>query len=201
MSPDAAPASLSPAGGSAPARSRRPPAKLACLEAEVLQQRAAIDALTSEVAELRAEKLELLAQLYEARSPAGDGSMDPVELVVPVGPQAPSTARGAVTRWLTGRVGEAVLDNARLLVSELVTNSVQHGQLAADAPVRISLHLSGGVLRLEVRDPGHAGSVVPHGAEPGGGGYGFHLVRLLATRWGVDRAAGTRVWVELAAAS
>lgn len=181
-------------------RARRPESKLARLEAEVLRQRATIDALTSELAGLRAEKLELVAKLYETRSPAADGSMDPVELVVPVGPHAPAEARSAVTRWLSGRVGEALLDNARLLVSELVTNSVQHGQLAADAPVRISLHLSGGVLRLEVRDPGQVGSVGPRDTEPGGG-YGFHLVNLLAARWGIDRAAGTRVWVELATAT
>ena len=165
-------------------------------------QRNTIDALTRDVTALRAEKGDLAAQLaavYDARSPAVDGTMDPVELVVPVGPQAPAAARSAVTGWLSGRVGQRVLDDARLLVPELVTNSVQHGHLAADAPVRVSAHLSGGVLRLEVRDPGHGAGIGSRTAEPGGGGYGFHLVRLLASNWGVDRAAGTRVWVELAA--
>ena len=35
--------------------------------------------------------------------------------------------------------------------------------------------------------------------DPGRGGLGLHLVDTLASRWGVDREDGTRVWFELAA--
>jgi anti-sigma regulatory factor (Ser/Thr protein kinase) len=186
-----------------PVRPRRIPSKMAALEEELRRQRETIEALTREVAALRAAKADLVARpasSTHAPTAAGDVELDPVELVVPVGPHAPAAARAAVTSWLEGRVAQRVLDDTRLLVSELVTNSLQHAQLAADAPIRISAHLSAGLLRVEVRDPGYAGSFDAHAADPGNAGYGLHLVRLLATRWGVDRRAGsgTRVWVELA---
>jgi anti-sigma regulatory factor (Ser/Thr protein kinase) len=203
MQSEAAAAGAQQAGGVVPVRPRRIPSKVAALEEELRRQRETIEALTREVAALRAAKADLLARLAsltDAPAAAGDVELDPVELVVPVGPHAPAAARAAVTSWLDGRVAQRVLDDARLLVSELVTNSLRHAQLAADAPIRISAHLSAGTLRVEVRDPGHAGSFDAHAADPGSGGYGLHLVELLATRWGVDRrtGSGTRVWVELA---
>jgi len=133
--------------------------------------------------------------------PAGDGRPGPLDLTVPVGPLAPANARAAVAGWLSGRVADGVIEDARLLVSELVTNCVQHGRLAADAPVRISAHVAGDVLRLEVHDPGRHGSVRRRVGNPSGGGYGLSLLELLATRWGVDRATGTHVWFELASAA
>jgi len=119
---------------------------------------------------------------------------------VPAGVHAPAAARSAVAGWLAGRVSERVLDDALLLVSELVSNSLQHARLAADTPLRVSAALLPGVVRIEVGDPGSAGRVVGRTPDPGnGGGYGLHLVELLTTRWGVDRSSGTRVWFELAA--
>jgi anti-sigma regulatory factor (Ser/Thr protein kinase) len=99
---------------------------------------------------------------------------------------------------LDGHVAESACDNARLLVSELVTNCVQHGHLAADAPVRIRAYLSDGVLRVEVRDPGQDGLVRRRKPIPAAGGYGLHLLDLLAASWGVN-TGGTQVWFELPA--
>jgi serine/threonine-protein kinase RsbW len=119
-----------------------------------------------------------------------------VALTVTADLHAPSAARAAVVDGLGGRVAHDVLGDARLLVSELVTNSVRHAGLAADGVVHVGAEVTGGVLRLEVDDAGTAGTVAPR-APDRDGGFGLHLVDALAHRWGVTREGFTRVWVEL----
>jgi serine/threonine-protein kinase RsbW len=108
-----------------------------------------------------------------------------VALTVAVGPGAPAAARDAVAAGIGGRVADDVLGDARLLISELVSNCVRHAGLATDGVVRIGAD-------------GTAGTVA---ARPptSQGGYGLHLVEALAHRWGVTREGFTRVWVELPA--
>jgi serine/threonine-protein kinase RsbW len=110
--------------------------------------------------------------------------------------QAPSAARAAVVDGLGGHVADDVLSDARLLVSELVTNSVRHAGLAADGVVHIGAEVTGGMLRLEVDDAGTGGTVAPRTPNREGG-FGLHLVEALAHRWGVTREGFTRVWIEL----
>jgi anti-sigma regulatory factor (Ser/Thr protein kinase) len=135
------------------------------------------------------------------RLTTGDEPGDPLELTLPAGPDAPAAARAALGEWLTGRVFDGVLDDARLLLSELVTNCLQHGNLTVDSPIRISAQLAHGILRLEVRDHGQSGTAVRRTPNLTEGGYGLHLVEMLAARWGVNRIAGTHVWFELADAA
>ncbi len=121
-----------------------------------------------------------------------------LEATLSVGPDAPGTARAAMAGWLTGHVPVEVLDDALLLTSELVANSLGHADLPADASLRVAVRLTGGALRIEVRDPGRAAEIVSR--EPDrfhGGGFGLHLVDQVATRWGVTRAGGTEVWFEM----
>jgi len=121
-----------------------------------------------------------------------------LEASLPIGPAAPATARAALTRWLGGRVPREVLEDARLLASELVSNSLGHAELSPGSTLGIAVQLRRGDLRVEVRDPGSAGSVAPRPPDHvNGGGFGLHLVELLSTRWGVSRAGGTRVWFEM----
>jgi len=120
-----------------------------------------------------------------------------VALTVAADRQAPAAARNAIGAGLAGRVADDVLRDARLLVSELVTNSVRHAVLAADGVVRISADVSGGILRLNVDDAGTSGTIAARPPTPEGG-FGLHLVEGLAHRWGVTREGFTSVWVELA---
>jgi serine/threonine-protein kinase RsbW len=120
-----------------------------------------------------------------------------VALTVAADSEAPAAARNAVGAGLAGRVADDVLGDARLLVSELVTNSVRHADLAADGVVRISADVTGGILHLEVDDAGTAGTVATRPPTPEGG-FGLHIVEALAHRWGVTRKGFTCVWVELA---
>jgi anti-sigma regulatory factor (Ser/Thr protein kinase) len=122
----------------------------------------------------------------------------PLEVGVTAGEHAPAMARAAVERWLSGRVSATLFDDVRLLVSELVTNSVRHAHLTRDATIRVSVAISDGVLRLEVEDPGEGTiAAVPPDREYGGG-FGLHVVDILAQRWGSTNDGKTCVWAELA---
>jgi anti-sigma regulatory factor (Ser/Thr protein kinase) len=164
-------------------------------------QEIAIGRLTDEARALRAENADLVAQLEATRLSAADDGVDRLEASLPIGPAAPATARAALTRWLDGTVPGEVLENTRLLASELVTNSLGHADLSADSSLRLAVQLSSDALRVEVRDPGTRGKIAPRPPDHvRGGGFGLNLVELLSTRWGVNRTGGTRVWFEMDAA-
>jgi len=88
-------------------------------------------------------------------------------------------------------------ETAVLILSELLSNAVQHG--AAPITVRLTLDRWEGALVGTVEDAG-AGWPTPADRDPAEmieGGRGLLLVGMLATRWGVTRcagAAGKRVW-------
>lgn len=115
-------------------------------------------------------------------------------LELPRDERAPAAARRAIAE-LRSDYDPDTLADARLLISELVTNSVQHGE--GDT---VRVHVVGdtpGILRCEVIDGG--GGFVPRGR--GGrdiGGWGLDLVEQIALRWGV-REGSTSVWFELSA--
>lgn len=89
-------------------------------------------------------------------------------------------------------------DLAELLVSEVTTNALVHG----DGEVRVRVRLAGSVLRIEVDD---ASSTVPRlrtAAADAEGGRGLAMVDALASAWGVEPAPdgrGKTVWFELTA--
>ena len=100
-----------------------------------------------------------------------------------------------------------VRQNAQLLVTELVSNSIRHAQLRADERIRIWAGWSGRRLKVIVRDRDHgqpgrpsqpvgiAGSIRPApGAESG---WGLFIVNQLATRWGAIHDGGAGYWFEL----
>jgi anti-sigma regulatory factor (Ser/Thr protein kinase) len=124
------------------------------------------------------------------------------EIVLPTGTGAPHAARTVIALCLTGLVAPSILHDAALLASELVTNSLEHGELADPDLVRLRVYLAPETLRLEIENPGTAGVVAtrrPRGPAPTGG-FGLGLVDLLAVRWGVSRNHNTNVWLEMARA-
>jgi anti-sigma regulatory factor (Ser/Thr protein kinase) len=159
-------------------------------------QEVAIARLMDETQALRDENADLLDQLETARNPLAADVYERLEAVLRPDPAAPAAARAALTRWLSGHVPVEVLEDARLLASELITNSLRHPELPDDAALRLAVQLREGALRIEVRDPGSTGRIAPR--EPGReGGYGLQLIDKIATRWGVNRTGGTHVWVEV----
>ncbi len=112
-------------------------------------------------------------------------------------PDSPAMARQALWR-LAHQVPGPVLEDIRLLVSELVTNSVRHAGLGPDATIGLRVDVLPERIRVEESDPGP-------GFEPGGespsiyqdSGWGLYLVEQVATRWGVELEDATRVWFEI----
>jgi anti-sigma regulatory factor (Ser/Thr protein kinase) len=116
---------------------------------------------------------------------------------------AASVARHAVM-GLRPYLEPLVAENAELLVSELVTNSVRHAGLPSDASIEFSLRASHEVLMVEVADAG-SGFDDESPARPRAvagtarsSGWGLFLVDRIADRWGAVQMDGeTRVWFEL----
>jgi integral membrane sensor domain MASE1 len=126
------------------------------------------------------------------RAPSGSIS---VELVP--GPGCPAHARAALSP-VVGALAVQVYSDLRLLVSELVTNSVRHARLGPGDRIRLQVGVSDRVLRVEVSDPGEGFSAnIPEPGARGPGGWGLFLTERLADRWGVDRdGEWTTVWLE-----
>jgi anti-sigma regulatory factor (Ser/Thr protein kinase) len=86
----------------------------------------------------------------------------------------------------------------RLLVSELVTNSVVHAGAGPDEWVELQLRNPDGSLRVEVCDESMGWSPrAREGDLEDPGGWGLVIVDRLADRWGVSRNGHTCVWFEL----
>jgi anti-sigma regulatory factor (Ser/Thr protein kinase) len=118
------------------------------------------------------------------------------------GPEAVAAARHVIEQ-LALEEQLPRIEDLRLCVSELVTNSVLHG--GAGPEDHLHLHVdrlnANGCVRVEVCDDG-AGwadsgrSTSLHSNEPPGG-WGLMLVGALADRWGVAADGHTCVWFEL----
>jgi anti-sigma regulatory factor (Ser/Thr protein kinase) len=108
---------------------------------------------------------------------------------------APAEARRAVERFGATHLDPAVVPDVKLLVSELISNSVKYG-----GEGRVTL-----ILRSEDAHHVHV-EVVDQGVgfvpaardrpktEPGG--WGLHMVETLTQRWGVHEGS-THVWFEI----
>jgi anti-sigma regulatory factor (Ser/Thr protein kinase) len=113
---------------------------------------------------------------------------------IPRDPTAPGAARRAIER-LTDRIAPDVVPDVKLLVSELITNSVKYG---GNGEVTLLVDTSSpSKLRVEVIDQG-AGFVPVARTRPATevGGWGLHLVQTLSDRWGVYEGS-THVWFEI----
>lgn len=111
--------------------------------------------------------------------------------------RAPAVARRSLDR-LAGALDPDGLETMRLLVSELVTNSVRHSRMGDGGWIRLSVEEKASALRVAVTDPGIGFDQRPGPPRPGDpSGWGLHLVEQLADRWGVSRDGETQVWFEI----
>jgi anti-sigma regulatory factor (Ser/Thr protein kinase) len=113
--------------------------------------------------------------------------------ILPKEPGSAARARRLLDR-LGDEIGSDVLDNARLLVTELVANAVEHVPEAGDIEVRV--RLAEGTLRVEVLDSGAGFTPAPPPADSARG-WGLVFIDRLASRWAIERDGRSRVWFEL----
>jgi len=111
--------------------------------------------------------------------------------------EAAARARAELSR-LRSMLDDPILENVRLLVTELVTNSVRHAQAST---IELLVVVSRTRVRVEVANPGGGFEPRPSGPEDSDTGWGLFLVDRLSDEWGVTQGNGAdyqRVWFELA---
>ena len=120
---------------------------------------------------------------------------DLVNLRLAGGPDAAGVARRALDR-LEDELDADTVDVIRLLVTELVTNSVRHAEAQA---VDIRINVSQEQVRLEVTDRGPGFEFEQRSPEQDlEGGWGLYLVDRLADRWGIrSERDSSLVWAEI----
>lgn len=111
---------------------------------------------------------------------------------------APRTARGLVVTACTEWGIEELCGPASLVVSELVSNAVQH----AGTDLVLRLARRGDLLHVSVRDGSRVPPTAPSATTGGGplaeGGRGLHLVQAYAACWGTNiHPDGKTVWTTL----
>ncbi|MFE3113823.1 ATP-binding protein [Kitasatospora indigofera] len=100
--------------------------------------------------------------------------------------------------------GEHYVEVAELLLSELVTNAIEHTHVPADRLIMVHFALAESRLRIEVHDPGDhhldTGAAVALPAPDEESGRGLWLVRQLSDQWGCQArtgGVGKAVWCSI----
>jgi anti-sigma regulatory factor (Ser/Thr protein kinase) len=111
------------------------------------------------------------------------------------GPGAAAEARRAIAK-LRLDLDPPLMETLRLLVTELVTNSVRH--TAADSlTLRVAIDKSSVLTEVADTGPGFPPECLERSGEESTG-WGLFLVQRLADKWGVNHdGPSKRVWFEL----
>lgn len=122
-------------------------------------------------------------------------TMSPRQVVLPADDTAPRAAREFLAAACCGQHDSHIVEEAQLLVSELVTNAVRYGA----PPIELQVRCAGGDrLEVRVRD---SEPTIPTPGEPGPDaehGRGLMLVDLVSDAWGHDDDPdGKEIWFSL----
>jgi anti-sigma regulatory factor (Ser/Thr protein kinase) len=129
-------------------------------------------------------------------------SLDVSEFQIAGGPRAPESARAKLSESFEQSLGEPVVNDLRLLVSELVTNCVLHGGATDEGAITVRTAIRPEAVRTEVCHDGPL--FVPPSHDPdldSPGGLGLFLVEQMSAAWGIDEGCETCVWFELGLAA
>ena len=113
-------------------------------------------------------------------------------------PEVVTTDRHALGQ-LADHLPHEKLEDVRLVVSELVTNSILHAGLSPKDLISLTVAISDGAVRGRVCDPG-PGFEVSSELRPRRdlrGGWGLPIVETISDRWGVERNNHACVWFEI----
>jgi anti-sigma regulatory factor (Ser/Thr protein kinase) len=113
-------------------------------------------------------------------------------------PEVVATARHTLDR-LADHLPPEKLEDVRLVVSELVTNSILHAGLSPNDQISLTVRVSAGSVRGRVCDsgPGFEMASEPR-PQPGlRGGWGLPIVETVSDRCGVEQNSCVCVWFEI----
>ncbi|MEP6816972.1 MAG: ATP-binding protein [Marmoricola sp.] len=113
----------------------------------------------------------------------------PVALALPFRPSSAAVARAQLKDWLV-EMGQPVdvIEDSRLVLSELVGNSVRHAKPLADGTVLVSWNRNATGLVIAVTDGG--ATTVPHPVQAGTSalaGRGLSIVSALSSHWWLEK--------------
>lgn len=136
----------------------------------------------------------VLALAYRPRRLVGGHLRRTVGRTLPLDPTSASAARRFVTDVLGQWHLDAVVHQATLMASELVTNSVLH----TSGELELTLSADEERLHVEVLDHSERLPTLQTPDVEAPGGRGLLIIEALADRWGVDpRGTGKAVWFEI----
>jgi transcriptional regulator with XRE-family HTH domain len=164
-------------------------------EARALLSSAVLDPNVTK--EQAADYAALLDRLETASEAEPSSPWEPAEVrrEIVSSEQAPAIAREAID-FIAAGVPSETLDDAKLLATELVTNSVQHASREGGDRIGLLVRVTRSVLRVEVSDSSPVPAVVI--ALTASRGHGLAVVAGIATRWGTERLVGRNVtWFEI----
>lgn len=113
-------------------------------------------------------------------------------VLLPPNPSSPTEARAFTRRLLRSwRVASHIIEDAELLVTEVVTNAVIH----AGTSIRLVISRASDEIRFDVTDRGEGGVEMRVPSPRASTGRGLFLVNQLASHWRADRESegGTTV--------
>jgi anti-sigma regulatory factor (Ser/Thr protein kinase) len=123
-------------------------------------------------------------------------------VLLPYAPSSVGVARRRLGADLRAHgIPETTVTDAVLVLSELLSNAIRHGQPLPGAQVQVAWTLNSGTLELAVSDggaPSPPQPTLPSPSSPGGRGLG--IVEHLSSRWGYHNTnQGITVWALLPA--
>lgn len=128
------------------------------------------------------------------------GSVSKASVALPHAAASAAAARDALRRFLLAEsVPHAFVDDAVLVVSELVGNSLRHARARSDGTVLVRWTLAGAELTVDVVDGGgHGSPQLRSPAADATSGRGLTIVDRIALAWGTRRdRAGAVTWARL----
>lgn len=142
------------------------------------------------------ELLRVMAQIEMKQYETGTDAWEPATLhkQLATTPQSPRRARRAI-EFVAGDLPNDTVENARLLTSELVSNSVKYAA-PTSATIDLDVDINRDRIRVEVRDGALTSPTLTEPTE--NGGYGLNFVDRLSSRWGSQRERGGNLtWFEI----
>jgi anti-sigma regulatory factor (Ser/Thr protein kinase) len=116
-----------------------------------------------------------------------------LEVQLPRRAEAGAEARGLLAEELEWSVSPEMMEELKLIVSELVNNAYLHGE----GTITLKVACDDDRVRVEVVDEGTGEApAIRKEPKPGGGGLGLQIVERLSSRWGAHEGT-THVWAEV----
>lgn len=120
----------------------------------------------------------------------------PTTMRLPFAASSVSVARRSLRSWMAEHGGDAEsIEDARVIVSELVANSVRHARPLTDGSILVSWTVGEGGVAVSVTDGGSGSRPRNLHAPPSAlAGRGMNIVEQLSLRWWTERS-GSRCTV------